>query len=487
MNSPQTFQELYVVSDLHLGGQGGERQIFNQGAAFAGLIDELLHRHLVESQGLVINGDLVDFLAEPDARYFDPAGALGKLDRIIHDPSFVPVWDALRSFLKPDNRHLIITLGNHDLELAFGWVQDHLRSELTRDCPTARDRVQLVFQKWGYNCRVGNASVRCAHGNEVDSWNVTDYAALERVTSGASRDWTPNAGTQLVIDVMNGIKRDYPFVDLLKPETAGVLPTLAVLEPSLAGELVAAGPAGYRLSIDSLRRQLGMLGQQALDPACVDPSLPLVQQMLGGTLGPAVAWQKDRYDLDALLLETEKAYLKKTKPLDLVYRMTGPDMLGFWSAVKNVVLFRGKEEVLRESLEGLMKDKSFDLGAPDDTFRDMTAQAPGDPDFLTAGHTHLARALSVEGTGRYYLNSGTWVRLIQLTSDMLATKEAFQPVYDALAAGNMKGLDEQDGLVLNRCSVVRFWADDTKTYGALYRINKDAKLEAEPRIPFVKG
>ena len=66
------------------------------------------------------------------------------------------------------------------------------------------------------------AKVVCVHGNEVDSWNVADYERLRRIGRdyqfGVSVEgWTPNAGAQMVIEVMNQIKRDYPFVDLLKP------------------------------------------------------------------------------------------------------------------------------------------------------------------------------------------------------------------------------------------------------------------------------
>ena len=36
--------------------------------------------------------------------------------------------------------------------------------------------------------------------------------------------WRPNAGTRLVVEVMNNFKRRYPFVDLLKPEATAAVP-----------------------------------------------------------------------------------------------------------------------------------------------------------------------------------------------------------------------------------------------------------------------
>ena len=37
-----------------------------------------------------------------------------------------PVWKALKKFVRTKDRRLIITLGNHDLELALPWVREHL-------------------------------------------------------------------------------------------------------------------------------------------------------------------------------------------------------------------------------------------------------------------------------------------------------------------------------------------------------------------------
>lgn len=58
-----SFDALYAVSDLHMGGAGPGAQIFDSGAELAGLI-----LHLAQKPGkiaLVFNGDTVDFLAEP--------------------------------------------------------------------------------------------------------------------------------------------------------------------------------------------------------------------------------------------------------------------------------------------------------------------------------------------------------------------------------------------------------------------------------------
>jgi UDP-2,3-diacylglucosamine pyrophosphatase LpxH len=493
MSALQTYIEVHVVSDLHLGGEGEARQIFNQGEAFAGLVAQLLKTKRAD-QALVINGDLVDFLAEPDARYFDPTRAADKLDRIIKDKSFVPVWDALREFVKAKGRQLVITLGNHDLELALPWVRDHLLAELSRGSGEARERMTLAFRKWGYGCRVGSADIRCAHGNEVDSWNVTDYQALRRFDLGAAGDWTPNAGTKLVIDVMNDVKREYPFVDLLKPENEGVIPTLLVLKPSLVSKVGEVIPVAFRRGWDRLKMGLGLLGGEAGDlgevglglPAATSESARALGQMLGAAFGPDVVQQLALFDLDTLLQDAEKRLREGTDPLDLARAVGEPEFLGFWRAIQNLLLRKGKNEVLREALERLREDKSFDLRTADDTYRDLGAQVPEDADFLTAGHTHLERALPLDGAGRFYFNSGTWTRLIQMTDTVLATEDAFQPVYSALSRGTMTALDGLPDLVVHRRTVISFWADDEGAHGELRRFADD-KLQPVPGTHFVRG
>lgn len=143
-----------------------------------------------------INGDTVDFLAEtkPKAQYFDAEHAKEKLDRIMNDRSFKPVFNALSAFVKTKNRWLIITLGNHDLELALPWVREHFLNRLADGDDAARGRIQLAFEAGGYRCSIGEAQTLCVHGNEVDTWNRTDYEALRRQGQNPLRGRNPRPG-----------------------------------------------------------------------------------------------------------------------------------------------------------------------------------------------------------------------------------------------------------------------------------------------------
>jgi UDP-2,3-diacylglucosamine pyrophosphatase LpxH len=497
------FDELHVVSDLHLGGREAGKQIFKkeQGVAFENLVESLLKRPRASKQALVVNGDLVDFLAEPDATYFDVPGAAGKLDRILHDPSFVSVWRSLRRFVKtPDgnkssNRRLIITLGNHDLELALPWVREQLLQELSEGDYGARDRITLAFEEDGYRCRVGAADVLCMHGNDVDSWNVTDFEMLRRLGGeagrGASaRQWVPNAGTRLVIDVMNEVKATYPFVDLLKPETEGVIPTLLVLDPGLAAKVGAVIPAGAQRAWDSLRMAAGFLsGEEAARLIETNQMKPtdVLGRMLGETFTD-VHQKQDTYDLEMLLERTETRLQQGVEPLQLLGSAEQPEYLGIRGAMWNLVRRKGKDEVLREALERLTADQSFNLRTEDTTYTAYNRSLDMDIDFVVTGHTHLERALPLKGTGRYYYNSGTWARLIQLTKATINSPAAFGRVFKAFGdtRRGMAALDDEDGLVVLKPSVVSLWSADGIVHGELRHVD-GTQLETIEGSHFSRG
>src|SRR5689334_21715268 len=93
------FDQLYIISDLHFGGEPGF-QIFGSPAEMTWLLTHLADLDPGAEIGLVINGDFIDFLAENPPAYFDPHGAIKKLDRIaLEDDTFKPIFSAFRYFL----------------------------------------------------------------------------------------------------------------------------------------------------------------------------------------------------------------------------------------------------------------------------------------------------------------------------------------------------------------------------------------------------
>ena len=461
----EAFERLYVVSDLHLGGAPG-CQIFDQGPLLAATI-----RSLPALTGgriaLVLNGDIVDFLAAPGARYFDPEGAVSKLDAIRADPAFAPVFDALADYLGAPHCTLVLALGNHDVELALPDVQERLLMHATGDDPAKRGRVRLATDGTGWACTVGGRRALCVHGNEVDEWNVVEPDELRRQVTALRQGaepppWSPNAGTRLVIDVMNQVKQRYPLVDLLKPERVPVVAVLLALDPSQAGK--ARNLAGLigRYAKDKARMATGFLSSE---PEGTDAELAALLERAKPEPVQAAG--------ESWVTRAQTAFVREQAPQQIVRKIheEGDDerYLGWGGLFLDKLLGRrDPQENLREALQGYLADnRSFDLAAVDDTFQRLDSRVAPTVDYLIAGHTHLARALGRTSGPGFYFNSGTWARLIRLTPPLLASAAAFEPVYRAFSAGRLKALDDTADLVRRIPTVVAIELHDREVIAAL--------------------
>ncbi|WP_245678625.1 metallophosphoesterase [Chondromyces crocatus] len=469
--------QIHVVSDLHLGGIPGH-QIFNQGHALAAVIDHLGREARHRRVGLVLNGDIVDFLAAEGATYLDPLGAVDKLEVIFDDDAFKPVWDALARFVLGPGAVLVLVLGNHDVELALPEVTERLVQRIAGSDEAARSRVRLGMDGSGYACEIGGRRVHCVHGNQVDPWNPVDFAALGKVVRAIEAGempprWEPNAGTRLVVDVMNDIKLDYAFVDLLKPENVPVPAVLLGLPAKYRTSLFSFARIAVRRLYDQGRLSAGFLGGgidegMAMDPIDGQRALDILTRpeiwAAGTRSGSSTTAETPVRPVDWLrqACEDDAAGLR---PTDVV--LTGGDeRLGISRILLDRARGRDARESLRDALARYLKDdQSFSFGAEDETFVALD-KSVGEADFLVAGHTHLARMIPRRAASGFYFNSGTWIRLIQLTGSML-TQEGFTPIYDALRAGSLEALDVIPQLVMQRRTVVSIWAEGEEVVGEL--------------------
>jgi UDP-2,3-diacylglucosamine pyrophosphatase LpxH len=126
MSRTRRASSVFVISDLHLGGQAPA--MMGRPGLLASFIDGLSAR-LGDAPGsaleLVIAGDFVDFLAAAPSAGFtpDPRAACDKLGAVMKSGSpFAPVFDALGRHVAGGHR-LTVLLGNHDVELALPQVQ----------------------------------------------------------------------------------------------------------------------------------------------------------------------------------------------------------------------------------------------------------------------------------------------------------------------------------------------------------------------------
>jgi UDP-2,3-diacylglucosamine pyrophosphatase LpxH len=379
-----------VVSDLHLGGPDGFQMCTPPGQAR--LAAFFRHAAALGAPGrsvhLVLAGDVVDFLAEPDdsraapkdwtwsAFVGDEGLALDKLERILGRTA--PIWDALGAFVAGGGS-LTLLLGNHDVELSLPRVRRRFLERL------AAGGGQVTFLHDGEALALGELLVE--HGNRYEGWNAVADEPLQRVRARLSRGQRPGPfaaqpGSELVARVMNPIKRTYGFVDLLKPETSAVLPILAVLDPGL-----------WR----RVRPVLAEAARAAWRQAHVPATGPLEESLAGAAGGAAEPW---------------------------------PDEPAFAAAddlaAQAVVEGFGEDLVLDLLLKAFRKRRDrdqtgFDVEREAEVYR-LPAEglAASGHRAVVFGHTHHAKRvrLAPDGEGATYLNTGTWADLMRLPESL---------------------------------------------------------------------
>ncbi len=398
---------------------------------------------------LVINGDFLDFLAEEDTapnkwtpQIDDPAQAVAVFQRIAGDPtSGAPVFAALAELLAAQHQ-LTVLLGNHDVELGYPAV----RRELARVLGVAPGHgFQFICDNEAY--RVGDALIE--HGNRYDAFNIIDHDGLRRRRSlqsrgqhGARNDgFRAPSGSRLVAHIMNPLKRRFGFVDLLKPETTTVLPLLLALEPALRWEIgrfmrtiaPAARHGVERANRDIPLRPTDLSGNDNgawydhefaanhADPPSDDPMLAaLTEAFVDETVARAFLAEIDA----AVLMEDHDEVFTDLSAMG--------DRLRFTAGILDL-LRPGRSRPLHERLPALHRalrilqsDQSFRLDHESLTdYRDAAVRLCERNRLrcVVFGHTHLARAVDL-GSGRKYLNSGTWANLLRVPPAVLAAGPA---------------------------------------------------------------
>jgi UDP-2,3-diacylglucosamine pyrophosphatase LpxH len=433
-------RQVFVISDLHLGGEYGESnrpddrgfRLCTQLRTLTEFVQTLSRRPNDSPRTeLVINGDFVDFLAEytPEARaqrtfvpfVADPAQAAAKLEAIIKRDR--PFFDALTAFLERGHR-LVVLLGNHDLELALPLVRRMLRHALQI---SGRHDFQFVYDGEAYV--VGDALIE--HGNQYDPWNKVNHGALGRLRSWQSRSLTddvnhgfnPPAGSRLVAEVINAIKAEYRFVDLLKPETEAVVPLLLALEPgyrrhigriaalcvartrasmwsAVTGDVAATGFGDQGFGRDLVARP--GRSSETRSRAPVDPLRTLLEDLMPGQSTEFLAAVDEDVDGD----------------------IAAGDAINRWHGLMRLVIssteYERRLDALRQALGVLERHRAFDRSTESlAEYREaaVTLASRGFR-YVIFGHTHLARDVQLTDKVRYF-NTGTWADVIQFPADVL--------------------------------------------------------------------
>jgi len=481
------YDELYVISDIHMGGSktlDQDFQVFNHGTRLAKFILYLAESRPKDDVCLILNGDIIDSLAEDQVKGYvalDHTVIVNVLERIYNDPSFVSVWNALAEYIKKPRRHLVFIVGNHDIELSLPCVEASIRNHLAGK--DARIQSRLIFSSHGsgFACFVGNKRVFCTHGNEVDDWNMVNYNQLGQLGNAMnagrlvdSDGWKPNAGTRLVVDAMNKIKRNYPFVDLLKPETEPLFGVLLTLDSKALKNIdfFDAFPI-FRDKIKGRWQRKKLLSTETGDFSEVGKETlanEAMESLLGSHLKKVISLnQQNQINISEndLLVETEEAIAQGKSVYQAEDEEAISGELGWGDIVAGKIGLIDKVEALRNALKDwLAGDDTFEIKTEDDTYKLIIKRIGSEVDFVITGHTHLARAIKVDA-GCFYFNSGTWIRLLRLTKEVLSdsANDVFKKtVWRAFSSGKMSDLDsaeipgekgEMVSLVYDRTHAVR--------------------------------
>jgi UDP-2,3-diacylglucosamine pyrophosphatase LpxH len=442
-------QRLYVISDLHLGGAPaaaggapGSRgfQICPPATqqAMADFIDRLPAPTAEADTRLVLAGDIVDFLAEEPFAAFTPdeTAALAKFRSIVANTA--PVWPALRRFVGDKKGALTLMLGNHDIELSLPAVREALYAEVGGHAPVAR--VEFIYDNEAFTA----GPVLIEHGNRFDAWNAVPHGALRRVRSQLSRrlpvapEFPALPGSRLVVEVMNGLKKDYPFIDLLKPEDAAALPVAAALGAGGVGDVWKA----FNRFRDANAQDFDESGE------------PLDETLIAaGSSG-----DQELFDLASDIAAGGEA--------------AQVSAIGEWAG-------KLRDKFRREALFKAMQKfadkhrRAFDVGHEDDVYR-KPAQRSAAAGFrvVVYGHTHLPKRIAIGDA--VYLNTGTWADLMRMpdavwSADGDAARAALNAFVDDLDQGALERWRrslptyarielESDGKVLH--ADVHFASDD---------------------------
>ena len=507
---PPQFDELHVVSDLHMGGDAGF-QIFNRGRRLAAFIDDVAKRPAAEV-ALVLDGDVIDSLAETGISGYvalDADTAINTMERIAKDPAFAPVWTSLAAFVTTPRRHLVVVVGNHDIELALPIVEDWIRRRLAPNDAAAQSRITFSTHGGGFACRVGDARVFCTHGNEVDEWNLVDYDLLGQLANAINAGraapaerWKPSAGTRLVKDVMNFVKRSYPFVDLLKPEMAAVAGVLVAIDKETFKKIdltdILPVLRDKRTGERVVKNLLGADGVVLAGVSPHDVADQVTEHLLGENLREAV--RDARRDIggqeDELLLRAGRLVADGKRATDVMAAGETLQTLGAWDLVAGWIGLVDKVEALRRAITDWLKDdKTYDptSSAGDVTFERMRDRVASTVDVVVTGHTHLSRAIPLGGN-RFYFNCGTWIRLLRLTQESLAEAVFKSQVWPKLVTHDVSALDavkipgaggQEVPLLFDRTNAVRISRQGTRVVGELLRVSgvedgTPLRLDPEP-------
>ena len=380
-----------IVSDLHLSAGHEERgnplEDFGSDREFAALLGEIATESDRDGSEveLIVNGDAFEMLQVPHVDRFDPEkvyrpdqyhsssefDSARKMALIIdgHQPFF----EALGRFIKasPPRRSVTFIKGNHDINLHWTAVQDHIRRAIGA---TGGRAGLLAFEE---RC-VSREGIYVEHGNQYAEVldRVKDMEQPHDHDKPGQLDIP--VGSWFVMDVFNQVERDKYWIDGVKPITALVWYALAY----------DFGFAARAISV-LLRAMPGILRDGLLTEPAPGQAGALSDLVLS-------LEDPDRMDELATRYESDDAYRAQFNAEVIGLLAPTPELRGAKVAALTAV---ADPLVLGEQIQKRVHSSLYDMAK-------LRALEEG-ASLVTFGHTHDA---SVEPLpdGGVYINSGTW-------------------------------------------------------------------------------
>lgn len=374
-----------IMSDLHIADGHSILDSFGdtQQAAFEGLLTAACGAgplgHAAEVE-LVINGDGFDFLTT--APYdtggkSDIATNLQKLNKVI--TAHTPFFAALRRFIETPGRHMTFLVGNHDIELWFKQVQEHITavicgehvSEKVSFCPTRFYRPL--------------PDVYIEHGNHYDFWNHT----MQELWDNEERplDLNPSTiilpvGSHYFQHAVHPVSIHYAYFDRFEPSMNSMrqIALLCLLDPNIIAETA-------KLTMELFS----------------EPRKALAGLAPGEERIPARLFEQTMLDFAAFQQEMADRKPDWVEPGNLDNQQVMAAAL-----IEFDMLREALKLPLVEAVAAICTPTTYQMG--ERVAAGMHAVLKRDPTlrYAIAGHTHMVRIDPVNNGAQSYLNTASW-------------------------------------------------------------------------------
>jgi UDP-2,3-diacylglucosamine pyrophosphatase LpxH len=303
-------RSMVVISDLHLGlgkntnDSWNKKEDFRWHKAFTTFLHEI-SKIGNQQVDLIIAGDFLDMWQPPENIRCE--GVSAELGCTVDEMKTVAVWiknahkevfNALRDFSQRGDNRLYIIPGNHDSALLIAAVWEPVGLALEEN----KGRVNFVGSGiW----KSTDGTIVIEHGHQIGS-EANRYSSWpDIVKSHGGKDFIIRPwGERFVQKIFNEQENNYPIIDNLSPESAGIRYRMADRKIWGTGEDIAKF-VSFNLFQTSLRQKVQILGDERFPEEKPKWDIPKARRQ-GHRLFVAALPKDDPFRTE-LLSDTEQA------------------------------------------------------------------------------------------------------------------------------------------------------------------------------------